>query len=92
MKKRKVFILLTRLPGTVSGAIHLCTGFYYTHASIGFEEDMNTFYSFVIKGFIVEKISRYVRPDREPFPCQLYELDVSETIYENMKETVQNFM
>ena len=91
---RKLYILLTRFPGKTAIAIHAMTGCYYTHASIGLEEDMNTFYSVVGKGLIVEKITRYVRPDRDPFPCQLYELEVSEKVYQTVKllleESVQN--
>lgn len=91
---RKLYILLTRFPGKTAIAIHAMTGCYYTHASIGLEEDMNTFYSVVGKGLIVEKITRYVRPDREPFPCQLYELEVSEKVYASVKrlleESVEN--
>ena len=91
---RKLYILLTRFPGKTAMAIHAMTGCYYTHSSIGLEEDMNTFYSVVGKGLIVEKITRYVRPDRDPFPCQLYELEVSEKVYQTVKvlleESVQN--
>ena len=83
--KRKLYILLTRFPGKTAIAIHAMTGCYYTHASIGLEEDLNTFYSIVGKGFIVEKITRYVRPDRDPFPCQLYELEVPEKVYCTVK-------
>ena len=84
--KRKVYVLLTRFPGKTAKAIHVATGCYYTHASIGLEEDLDTFYSVVGKGFIVEKITRYVRPDRSPFPCQLYELEVSERTYRSIKK------
>ena len=93
-QKRKLYVLLTRFPGKAAIAIHAFTGCYYTHASIGLEEDLNTFYSIVGKGFIVEKITRYVRPDREPFPCQLYEMEVSEKVYTTVKtlllECVEN--
>ena len=52
-KKRKLFILLTRFPNNSSVFLEFVTGFHYTHASIGLEEDRNIFYSFVLKGFIV---------------------------------------
>ena len=86
---RKLYILLTRFPGKAAIAIHAMTGCYYTHASIGLEEDMNTFYSVVGKGMIVEKITRYVRPDRDPFPCQLYELEVSAKTYQLVKKQLE---
>ena len=59
---RKISILLTRFPDNGSRAVSMLTRFYYTHASIGLDEDMNTFYSFVTKGFLVEKVTRYIRP------------------------------
>ena len=90
--KRKVYVLLTRFPGKSAKAIQVVTGCYYTHASIGLDEDLDTFYSFVGKGFIVEKITRYVRPDRMPFPCQLYELEVSEKTYRSIKKLLALFM
>jgi len=86
---RKLYILLTRFPGKTAIAIHAMTGCYYTHASIGLEEDVNTFYSVVGKGLIVEKIARYVRPDRSPFPCQLYELEVTEKVYRTVKKLLE---
>lgn len=89
---RKVYLLLTRFPDNGSRAIEVLTGCHYPHASIGLEEDLNTFYSIVTKGFIVENISRYVKPDKEPFPCQLYELEVSETVYSQVKERLEYFV
>lgn len=86
---RKLYILLTRFPGRTAKAIHLFSGCYYTHSSIGLEEDLNTFYSVVGKGFIVEKITRYVRPDRDPLPCQLYEMEVPERIYLAVKKLLE---
>lgn len=92
MSKRKIYLLLTKFPDKGSKAIRVLTGCNYPHASIGLEEDLNTFYSFVTKGFIVESITRYAKPDREPFPCQLYELEVSEKVYCRIKEIIQYFV
>lgn len=92
MNKRKIYILLTRLPNFGSKFLTLVTGYYYTHASIGLDEDMNTFYSFVFKGFIIEKINRYVKPQRTPFPCQLYEIYVTEEKYEEIKQYINQFV
>lgn len=92
MAKRKIYLLLTRFPDNGTKAIQALSGGYYPHASIGLEEDMNTFYSFVTKGFIVEKITRYVKPDKESFPCQLYELEVSEKVYDRMKQVLNGFV
>ena len=59
-KKKNIYILLTNFHDGGSKLLHFITGNKYTHASIGFEEDINTFYSFVYKGFLVEKISKYI--------------------------------
>lgn len=92
MDKRKIYLLLTRFPDNGSIVFELLTGFHYPHASIGLEEDLNTFYSFVRKGFIVEKVTRYVKPNQTPFPCQLYELEVSEEAYCRIKRAIQYFV
>jgi hypothetical protein len=92
-KRRKLYILLTRFPGLDSDAMCWWTRFPYTHASIGLEEDLNTFYSFVVKGFIVEDITRYnSKPGREPFPCALFELEVSPAVYLKAKQILQKFI
>jgi hypothetical protein len=89
---RKISILLTRFPDNGSRAVSMLTRFYYTHASIGLDEDMNTFYSFVTKGFLVEKVTRYIRPDWDPIPCMLYEIPVSEEHYQRIKEILNSFV
>ena len=92
MNTKNVYLLLTRFPDQGSRVIGMLTGGYYVHASIGLEEDLNTFYSFVSKGFIVEKISRYVKPGRPSFPCQLYELKVTEAAYHRIQEALAYFV
>lgn len=91
-KQRKIYILLTRLSDNGSKAIGFFTRCFYTHASIGLEEDLNTFYSFRYKGFMTEKISYYLRPDKTPPPCQLYELSVSERKYNAVKKIINDFI
>lgn len=91
MNRRKVFILLTQFPDTGSKVMRLITRYSYTHASIGLDEDLNTFYSFVCKGFMIEKITRYLRPDRSPFPCLLYEIEVSEEVYQRVRKLLLDF-
>lgn len=90
--KRKLYVLLTQFPGLDAKAMRYYTRFPYTHASIGLEENLNIFYSFVNKGFIVENISRYNKPGRAPFPCALYELEVAQPIYDAVKRMIQNFI
>ena len=91
-KKRKIYLLLTRFPDTGTRIIKLITGLKYPHASIGLEEDMNKFYSFVTKGFIEEDINRYTKPGRKAIPCQLYEMYVSEETYSKIKKAIEYFI
>ena len=86
--KKKIYILLTRFPDNGSKVIEALTGCFYSHTSIGLSEDMNTFYSFVVKGFIIEDINRYVKPDRVAMPCQLYEIEVSDQVYQTVKRII----
>lgn len=86
-----LYVLLTRFPDRGSKVIGALTEEYYTHASLGLAEDPNTFYSFVYKGFIEEKITRYLKPGRAPFPCKLYELQVSDRVYRAVKRLIYHF-
>lgn len=90
-KTRKVYILLTRLHdfgSRVAGFFATC---YYTHSSIGLEEDMNTFYSFMVNGFVEEDVSRFLCGKFPPFPCQLYEIEVSQEVYNEIKRIINEF-
>jgi hypothetical protein len=87
----KIYILLTKFFTKSANFLSFVTNFHYTHVSIGLEEDLNTFYSFVNKGFIEEKITKYVKKDREPFPCMLYEINVSKKTYNKIKKSIESF-
>lgn len=89
---RKITILLTQYPTAMASVLQWLTDFPYTHTSIGLEEDRNTFYSFVKKGFIVEKVTRYNKPGRAPFPCALYEIPVSEAVYQRIKGLLAEYV
>lgn len=89
--QKKINILLTRFSYNSSRAVSFFKRSYYNHASIGLNEDMNTFYSFVRKGFLVEKVTKYVKPDVDPYPCCLYELEVDEEIYNSVKKILLDF-
>ena len=92
MEKRRIFVLLTQFPGREARALQWWTRCPYTHVSIGLDEDMNTYYSFVMKGFIVEDIARYNCPGRKPFPCELYVMEVSEETYLAVKRNIDTFV
>lgn len=88
---KKIFILLTQYQTFGANIMRFITNFKYTHTSIGLEEDMNTFYSFIKKGFIEEKITKYIKPGRKPFFCQLYALKVSNKVYNAIKKIIESF-
>lgn len=89
-KSKKIYILLTRMPDSASHALGIIKASYYTHASIGLEEDLNTFYTFAYKGFRIEKISVFVER-KKVLPCVLYELKVPELIYNQTRDKLHEF-
>lgn len=91
MKKRKLFLLLSKFSDCTSKMISVVTRSYFSHASLGLDEDKNTFYSFNLKGFIIEKISRFLHM-RKKLPCELYELEVSEDTYRSVKSSLSDFI
>ena len=88
---KRLYLLLIRYPGPFADAMVHCTRFGYTHATIGLEEDLNTFYSFMRKGYVVEKVTRYLKPGREPFPCALYEIPVSRKTYKRVRRLIDSY-
>ena len=91
-KSKKIYVLLTNFRDSGAFFLRALTGCEYTHASIGLEEDMNTFYSFVYKGFIVEKVARYLKPGVQPYDCTLYEMKVTEKVYASIKKLISSFI
>lgn len=91
MKYKKIYILMTQYPGFDAKILRWYMRFPYTHTSVGLEEDMDTFYTFISKGYLVESITRYEKPDRPSFPCALYEIVVTEEVYEKVKKTVHDY-
>ena len=92
MSTKKIYILLTKF-GDIRGRIlSVISGSYYTHVSLGLEEDVGTFYSFVLKGFRIEKLARYLKPGRDPYPVKLYAIEVSEKTYNRIKEMIDYFI
>ncbi len=91
MVYKKIYVLMTQYRGLDAKILRLRSGYPYTHASIGFEEDMDTFYTFVSKGFLVESIRKYEKPDRPSFSCALYEIEVTEEIYATLKKNILKY-
>lgn len=91
MNKKKIHVLLTRMPDKGSKILGIWTRSYYTHASIGLGEDIDTYYSFGYKGFRIESIQYYNHHDKGHFPCALYEIPVPEEIYLRVKKALDSF-
>ena len=91
MSERKIFILLTRFPSVSSRVIETFSGGYYTHASIGLEEDPHTYYSFNFRGFVVERTERFARLKGEGYHCEMYELPVSEKSYQAVRRVLHYY-
>ena len=92
MKQRNIYVLLMRMPDTVSKALSLWMRFHYTHVSIGLEEDLEHFYSFGYNGFRIESVERFNHSAKGPFPCALYEIPVSEHTYDRVKQQLMTFV
>ena len=89
---KKIYLLLSRFFNTGAKIIDILTGCYYSHTSIGLDEDMNTFYTFVVKGFLIEDINRYGNKANFELPCQLYELEVTADEYDRIKRILRFFV
>lgn len=98
---KTIYILLTRSNTLVSRLVYLFTRAEYTHVSISFEENLETFYTSSRKN---GRTMFPAGPTRESFkygwfkrygkiiPCALYELKVSEEVYEQAKIEAEFFM
>lgn len=89
METRKLTIFLTKDPTRLMRFLSWCSRSEYLHAAVGFEEDRDAYYSFgPKKGLHAERVSHYLRTGRAPLPCVLYELEVSEQVYQNAKRLI----
>ena len=91
-KTKSIFILLTAQPDLMSRFIRFITWGKYTHASIGLEDNFNSFFSFVTKGgFYLERPTKSKKAKKMARKCALYRLDVTEQIYEKIKQRIEDF-
>lgn len=97
---KKIYILLTRSGTWVSKIINLTTADTYTHASISFEDSLQPLYSFSRKrvnmplpaGLRHEPLRQGFFERHNTIPCALYELQVSDEVYNAAKQEVQKMM
>ena len=90
MKTRSVSILLTRMNGRFGTFIYWVTGRRFTHASIRLDEMGENFYSFNFRGLCEERPGFF--SPRRVSDSALYRLELSEPLYEELKERLEEFL
>lgn len=97
---RYIYILLTRSQTMISKVIHLVTGDTYTHASIAFDEELETLCSFARRNIQFPLPAGLVREDihsgyymyNNRIPCALLALPVEDDVYENAKNEAERML
>ncbi len=97
---KTIYILLTKSETILSKIVHFVTNDAYTHASIAFDENLQTLYSSSRKngrtlfpaGPCTESLHSGYYKRYAQIPCAVYELQVSDEIYESAKKEVAQIM
>lgn len=97
---KAIYILLTKSETILSKIVHFVTADAYTHASIAFDENLNTLYSSSRKngrtlfpaGPCTENLHRGYYKRHAKIPCAVYELQVSDETFESAKKEVAQIM
>ncbi|MCL2806812.1 MAG: hypothetical protein FWD27_01400 [Coriobacteriia bacterium] len=87
---RDVFVLLTKHSDNFSLFILFLIRGYYSHASIGFDDEKGKFYSFTRRGFHIEEPEKICQK-RKNVKCALYKISVSQEDYDEMKKHLASF-
>ena len=87
---RYIYILLTKHTDTFSLFIVGLIRGYYSHASIGFDEEQGRFYSFTRRGFHIE-VPEEICLTRKNVKCALYKIAVTQEDYDAMREMLESF-
>lgn len=97
---KSIYILLTKSDTILSRIVHFVTNDIYTHASISFDVNLNTLYSSSRKngrtlfpaGPCREYLNSGYYKRHKCIPCAVYELKVSDAVYEKAKWEVEQIM
>lgn len=97
---KNIYILLTKSETILSKIVHLVTADEYTHASIAFDENLQTLYSSSRKngrtlfpaGPCTESLYSGYFKRHAQIPCAVYELQVSDEAYEKAIKEVEEIM
>lgn len=95
---KNIYIILTRSTSVPSRLIRHITGETYTHASIAFDDNIHSMYSFARKnasfplpaGLVEEHIDSGFYLNQSNIPCALLSMQVSERKYFALKSKVFN--
>lgn len=98
-KQKEIFIVLTQTKTYFARLIKLYTREPYAHASIAFDRDLETMYSFArlrpnnpfITGFVEEDINNGIFGKCEETTCSVYSLKVTEEQYHRLQEEIEIF-
>ena len=86
---KTIFILLTEHKDRVAKLYRFITGGTYNHVSIGTEG--KKFFSFITKGFRVEKPWLFAQFKKKEELCAVYKLNVTEESYNAVKTRIDEF-
>lgn len=97
---KTIYILLTRSNTILSKIVHLITRDSYTHVSISFDKSLQPLYSSSRKngetlfpaGPCKEHFHKGYYKKNPLIPCALYELQVSDDVYQTAQAEVQNII
>lgn len=81
-RKKYISVLLTKYSDTTSRMLQIMTRGKYTHASLGITDD--EFFSFVTRGFHIERPFLIAHKVKKDVPCALYRLRVPDKVYEEL--------
>ena len=97
---KPIYIFLTRSRSLPSRLIALFTGDRYTHASLAFDGELTSLYSFARRypslplpaGLVVEHLDRGFYRTQRGIPCAILRLRVPEAVYRSVRLRVMNML
>lgn len=97
--EKKIYIVLSQTGTCFSRAIKFYTKYNYNHCSIALDRDLNELYSFgrrklrlpLPAGFVKEDIDSGIFKMYKNTTCRVYELDVTEEEYNEVKAIIEEF-
>jgi len=99
MESKKIYIILTSTRTFLARVIKFWVKKPYNHIAISLDKELNEMYCFgrrkprnpFIAGFIKEDWETGFHVIFRDIPCLIYECEISEEIYDNIKEIIDEF-